>query len=143
MFLFATCTSAICQCSISFSCDIDSALSVSVSCNGLAFTGPIVLFESSPSRSANLKAVAELKFMPAAINQSTLVIKYNPLTDNIAPFSILMASTAKLTVGDSVSSDHSCICAMEKVWVSTTLESSCLDVAPLDWCSSSLISYPI
>ena len=32
-FLFASCISAICQCFISFSCDIDSALSVSVSCN--------------------------------------------------------------------------------------------------------------
>ena len=32
---FASCFSAICQCSISSSCDIDSALSVSVSCNTL------------------------------------------------------------------------------------------------------------
>ena len=31
--LFASCFPAICQCSISSSCDIDSALSVSVSCN--------------------------------------------------------------------------------------------------------------
>ena len=32
---FASCFSAICQCSISSSCDIDSALSVSVFCNTL------------------------------------------------------------------------------------------------------------
>ena len=68
------------------------------SCNGLAFTGPIVLLEGSPSKSANLKAVVELKFMLAAINQSTPVIEYNLLTDSIAPFSILLASSMKLTL---------------------------------------------
>ena len=69
-----------------------------MSCNGLAFTGPIVLLEGSPSRSANLKAVVELKFMLAAINQSTPVIEYNLLTDSVAPFSILLASSMKLTL---------------------------------------------
>ena len=68
------------------------------SCNGLAFTGPIVLLEGSPSKSANLKAVVELKFMLAAINQSTPVIEYNLLTDSVAPFSILLASSMKLTL---------------------------------------------
>ena len=33
LLLFESCFSAICQCSMSSSCDIDSALSVSVSCN--------------------------------------------------------------------------------------------------------------
>ena len=56
------------------------------------------MFEGSPSRSANLKAIVELKFMPAAVNQSTPDIEYSPLTDNLAPFNILMASAAKLTV---------------------------------------------
>ena len=57
-----------------------------------------MLFDGGPSKSANLKAVIELKFMPAAFNQSTPVIEYSPLTDNRAPFYILMASSAKLTV---------------------------------------------
>ena len=56
------------------------------------------MFEGSPPKSANLKAVVELKFMPAAINQSTPVIDYSPLTDSLAPVNILMASAAKLTV---------------------------------------------
>ena len=37
------------------------------------------LFEGSPSKSANLKKVVELKFMPAAIDQSTPAINYSPL----------------------------------------------------------------
>ena len=57
-----------------------------------------MLFEGSPSKSANLKAVVELKFMPAANNQSTPAIEYSPLTGSLAPFSILMASTANLNV---------------------------------------------
>ena len=56
------------------------------------------MFEGSPPISANLKAVIELKFMPAAINQSTPVIEYSPLTDDLAPFNVLVASAAKLTV---------------------------------------------
>ena len=56
-----------------------------------------MLLEGSPSKSANLKAVVELKFMLAAINQSTPVIEYNLLTDSVAPFSILLASSMKLT----------------------------------------------
>ena len=52
------------------------------------------MFEGSPPKSANLKAVVELKFMPAAINQSTPVIDYSPLTDSLAPVNILMASAA-------------------------------------------------
>ena len=57
-----------------------------------------MLFEGSASKSATLKAVVELKLMPAAINQSTPAIEYSPLTDSLAPFSILMASAANLTV---------------------------------------------
>ena len=72
--------------------------SLCTSCNGSAFTGPIVLLEGSPSSSANLKAVVELKFMPGAIIQSTPVIEYSPLTHSLIPFSILLASTAKLTL---------------------------------------------
>ena len=68
------------------------------SCNGLAFTGPIVLLGGSPSRSANLKAVVELKFILAVINQSTPVIEYSLLTDSLAPFNILLASSMKLTL---------------------------------------------
>ena len=56
-----------------------------------------MLLEGSPSKSANLKAVVELNFMLAAINQSTPVIEYNLLTDSVAPFSILLASSMKLT----------------------------------------------
>ena len=56
------------------------------------------MFEDSLSKSANLKAVVELKFMPAAINQSTPVFEYKPLTENLAPFNILMVTAAKLTV---------------------------------------------
>ena len=40
------------------------------------------MFEGSPSRSKNLKAVVVLKCMPAAVNQSTTVIEYRPLTYN-------------------------------------------------------------
>ena len=36
--------------------------------------------------------------MLAAINQSTPVIEYNLLTDSVAPFSILLASSMKLTL---------------------------------------------
>ena len=36
--------------------------------------------------------------MLAAINQSTPVIEYNLLTDSIAPFSILLVSSMKLTL---------------------------------------------
>ena len=57
-----------------------------------------MLFEVSPSKSVNLKAVVELKLMPAAINQSTPATEYSPLTDSLAQFSILMASVANLTV---------------------------------------------
>ena len=57
-----------------------------------------MLFEGSPSKSATLKAVVELKLMPAAINQSTPAIEYSPLMDSLAPLSILMASAANLTV---------------------------------------------
>ena len=57
-----------------------------------------MLFEGSPTKSANLNAVVELKLMPAAINQSTPAIEYSPLTDSLAPFSILMALAANLTV---------------------------------------------
>ena len=46
-----------------------------------------MLFEGSPSKSANLKVVVELKFMPAAINQSTPAIEYSPSTDSLAPIS--------------------------------------------------------
>ena len=56
------------------------------------------MFEGSPSKSANLKAVVQLKLLPAAINQSTLAIEYSPLTDNLAPFNILMASDVNLTI---------------------------------------------
>ena len=65
---------------------------------GLAFTGPIVLFEGSPSKSANRKADVELKFIPAAINQFTPAIEYSPLTNSLAPFNIFMTSAANLTV---------------------------------------------
>ena len=61
-------------------------------------SGPVVMFEGGTSKSANLKAVVELKFMPAAISQSTSAIEYSPLTDNLAPFNILMASALNLIV---------------------------------------------
>ena len=56
-----------------------------------------MLFEGSPSKLANLKAVVELKLIPAAINQSTPAVEYSPLTDSLAQFNIL-ASAANLTV---------------------------------------------
>ena len=68
------------------------------SCKGPAFTGIIVFFEGSPSKSANLKAAVELKLMPAATSQSTPAIEYSPLTDSLAPFTILKASVANLVV---------------------------------------------
>ena len=63
-----------------------------------AFTGPMVLFEGSPSRSANREAIVEPKLMPAAINQFTPTIEYNPFTESLAPFSILIASAANFTI---------------------------------------------
>ena len=57
-----------------------------------------MLFEGSPTKSANLKAVVELKLMPAAINQCTPAIEYSPLTGSLAPFSNLISLAATLTV---------------------------------------------
>ena len=63
-----------------------------------AFTGPMVLFEGSTSRSANREAVVEPKLIPAAINQSTPTTEYNPFTERQAPFCILIASAANFTI---------------------------------------------
>ena len=52
----------------------------------------------SPSKSANRKAVVELKLMPAAIKKSTPTIEYSPFTESLAPFSILIASAANFTI---------------------------------------------
>ena len=57
--------------------------------------------EGSPTAPSFLpvcQTTLELKFMPAAINQSTPVIEYSLLTDRLAPFSILLASSMKLTL---------------------------------------------
>ena len=57
-----------------------------------------MLFESSPSRSANRNAVVELKSIPAAINQSTHTIEDSPFTEKFVPSNILIASAANFTV---------------------------------------------
>ena len=63
-----------------------------------------MLFEISPSKSANLKEVVELKLMLAAINQSTPAIEYSPLTDSLAPFSFLWHRLQILPSEGSISS---------------------------------------
>ena len=57
-----------------------------------------MLFDGSPARSANRTAIVEPKLIPAAINQSTPTIEYSLITDSLAPFSVLIASAANITV---------------------------------------------
>ena len=49
-----------------------------------ALAGPIVLFEGSPSRLADFKAVIELKLISTAISQSNFLFKTKPFTDTLA-----------------------------------------------------------
>ena len=76
-----------------------------------SFTGPIVLFEGSPSMLANIRAVAELKFFSATTSQPIPSIVYRPLTENLTLPGIRPASKAKLVVPGSVSLGLVCRCA--------------------------------
>ena len=108
------------------------------SCKGLAFTGPMVLFKGSFSRSAKFNAVVELKLIPAAVNQSTPTIDYNPFTESFCPIQHPHCIGCKFHCV-KVQFHQVLFIARDKVWVSTTSKNFCTDVVPP--CSYS--SFPI
>ena len=112
-----------------FSRSLLSGLLAVIFFNCLAFAGPMVFFEGSPSKSANRNAAVELKLIPRAITQSTPTIVYSHLLTVSRHSAFSLHQLQILMFEGSISSNLASKCAKGTITLRTTLGNSYQHVA--------------